>query len=131
MISFRDIISIGKWPVSECSAKIKPTQKRYFFISHPWLSESHPDPNGVKFSIIKDWYDGLIAFRSEIINLYPKDVDRSARKKLCQTRCTVAPIILDEHDEEINNWHSGFSPPPGLWLDEDTEPNIVKNYWLL
>jgi hypothetical protein len=121
-IAFRDLVMRETWPVTECAATTPATTKSFFFISHPWLSQKHPDPDAVKLAMLKRWWVSLVAFRKQLLLTDPTTVSRSERETLCMQRLAAAPVLLDAHDDEFRQWYSGFLPPPGLWLDKDTRP---------
>jgi hypothetical protein len=121
-IAFREVVIRETWPVTECAATSPALNKSFFFISHAWLSQVHPDPRAVKLAMLKRWWTGLVAFRELVLLTDPSTLSRFGREDMCRQRLAAAPILLDAHDTEFSQWYSGFRPPPGLWLDKDTRP---------
>ena len=77
-ISFSNLIELGEWPLTGCSESIKPVKGLYYFVSHRWLSPTHPDPDGRKFQRFREWHDALRAILDRV---------ETAKHELCNGNC--------------------------------------------
>jgi hypothetical protein len=132
LISYRQICELDRWPVSEpgfcliSSALPADAPGSVFFLSHHWLSPDHPDPNGEKLGVLKQYYADLVAMRQEFGSLTPAQIDRKRQLKLLDQRRLVI-LMPSRHFNDYPSQRFGWD-----WADGGT-PEARHNFlhWLL
>jgi hypothetical protein len=98
LISYKSLLELGSWPTSHCLRDVVPEKRdQYFFISHPWLSKDHPDPNNLKWQMLADWWSRLDSLKDEFSGIDPSQLTWESLSYWLERRREVAPIISKLH----------------------------------
>ena len=93
LISYRGLVASGAWPVSGCLRDIEPVGRDdYLFISHPWLSKTHPDPDNMKWRMLAGWWTRLSSLRDELTDGRHLPLSREEQKEWIRRRFAEARL---------------------------------------
>lgn len=130
LIEFDQIRALDEWPRSDdtfCLASsecVHSIPQDCFFVSHPWLTRDHPDPNSTKLNLLKTIYFRLGEMREEAFSLMPNSIDRRRQLELLKWRRQV-PVMPIYHFNDWPDQVAGFK-----WTAQGEDASRLFLNWL-